>query len=463
MLKSLFDAFTILESLHDGIYLTDNEGKTLFVNSSYERMTGLEKEDVIGKNVVELEGQGMFSPITNPSVVKTGKSMTTIQTNKLGHKVVVTGYPVRSLDGSKIFGAITFVRDITILEQLKQEVEYQRTLIQRYREVEHLRGQQDRQVIIKSDIMARVIERAAKLAHVDTPVIIAGETGVGKEVIAKILHSKGPRKDRPMLNVNCAAIPENLVETEFFGYAPGAFTGALVRGKAGFFELADQGTLFLDEIGELPLPMQAKLLRVLQDQEVRRIGNSKTIRVDVRIIVATNRDLDAMAKEGQFRRDLLYRLRVATIEIPPLRRRVADIDPLIQYFLARYNAKYKRDVYFTEEALKVLRNYQWPGNVRELENLIQGLIVALPDGAIDVDDLPGFLSRRVFENVADNQLEEFISHDKLRLCNVMADVERKILLYTMEQSQGDVYKAAKALGCDRTTIQRKLKRYKIEY
>lgn len=463
MLKSLFDIFTILESLHDGIYLTDSEGKTLYVNSSYERMTGLKKTDVIGKNVVELESQGMFSPITNPSVVKTGKTMTVMQTNKLGHKVVVTGYPIRTLDGDKILGAITIVRDFTILEQLKQEVEYQRTLIQRYREAEHLRSKQNRQVVIKSDKMHRVMAQAIRLAYVDSPVLLTGETGVGKEVIAKTLHSEGPRKDRPMLSVNCAAIPENLLETEFFGYAPGAFTGALVRGKAGLFELADQGTLFLDEIGELPLPMQAKLLRVLQDQEVMRIGGNKVVKVDVRIITATHGDLDAMVKAGRFRQDLLYRLRVAAIEIPPLRSRADDIEPLIEYFLTRFNTKYKRDVQFTQTAIDVLKRYQWPGNVREMENLIQGLIVAFPDGTIDVADLPGFLSRRVFENIADDQIEDIVGQDRLTLNDVLAGVERKLLMYTMERYKGDVYKAARALGCDRTTIQRKLKRYKIDY
>lgn len=456
-----FDTLTILESLQEGIYLTDSNGDTCFVNASYEKMTGINRDDVIGKNVVVLENLGVFSPITNPSVVKTGTPMTVMQTNKTGRKVVVTGYPIRCGATGKVLGAITIVRDITILEKLKQEIDYQRALIQKYQEVEHIRGKQDAQIIAQSDKMHKILALASRLASVDTPVLITGETGSGKEVIAKMLHNQGSRMGRTMLSVNCAAIPEHLVESEFFGYAPGAFTGANLRGKAGLFELADQGTLFLDEIGELPLHMQAKLLRVLQDQEIMRVGGNKVIKVNVRIIAATHCNLEDMVKMGRFRQDLLYRLRVASIEIPPLRERAEDIEPLIKFFLERFNLKYKKDLFLTLNAMEVLRRYQWPGNVRELENVIHSLMIAYPGGKVDAADLPAFLTQRIYEDIAESHLRELIGESGNTLNSILGKMERKLLIYTMEQHGNDPYKVAEALGCDRTTIQRKLKKYKI--
>ncbi|MBP2641496.1 MAG: sensor protein [Firmicutes bacterium] len=463
MSHASLDIYTVLEAFHEGVYLTDSNGTTLFINSAYEKITGIKREDVIGKNVIELEKEGYFSPILNPSVIHTGKKATVMQTSKTGQKVVVTGYPVRDISTRSMVGTITIVRDFSNLEQLKQEVEAQRDLLQRYREAAMPNDPGQSKMIAASEKMRDVLELTLRLALVDTPVLITGETGSGKEMIAKILHSRSPRKDKTMLSINCAAIPENLLETELFGYAPGAFTGANPKGKAGLFELADQGTLFFDEIGELPPMMQPKLLRVLQNQEIMRMGGSKVIQVNVRIVAATNRNLDEMVKEGRFRQDLLYRLRVASVEIPPLRERPEDIEQLLQLFLARYNAKYNRHMEITSAALGILKRYQWPGNVRELENVVEVLAVALQKNVIDAEDLPGLLAKRVYEDIADNQLKGLMSKGKLSLQKMMDDFERKLLVQAMEQNEYDVYRVAREMDCDRTTIQRKIKKYKLQF
>lgn len=463
MSHASLDIYTVLEAFQEGVYLTDSNGTTLFINSAYEKITGIKREDVVGKNVIELEKEGYFSPILNPSVIHTGKKATVMQTSKTGQKVVVTGYPVRDVSTRAMVGTITIVRDFSNLEQLKQEVEAQRDLLQKYREAAMPKDPMHSQMIAASEKMRDVLNLALRLALVDTPVLITGETGSGKEMIAKILHSQSPRKDKTMLSINCAAIPENLLETELFGYAPGAFTGANPKGKAGLFELADQGTLFFDEIGELPQMMQPKLLRVLQNQEIMRMGGNKVIQVNVRIIAATNRNLDEMVKEGRFRQDLLYRLRVASVEIPPLRERIEDIEQLLRFFLARYNAKYNRQLEITPSALGILKRYQWPGNVRELENVVEVLAVALQKNIIDAEDLPGLLAKRVYEDIADNQLKGLMSKGKLSLQKMMDDFERKLLVQSMEQNNYDVYKVAGEMDCDRTTIQRKIKKYKLQF
>lgn len=460
-MSTLLDTYAMLEAIPDGIYLTTSDGTTLFVNSAYERITGIKREKVIGRNVVELEYEGLFSPVTNPSVIKTGQPTTVMQTNKLGQQVVVTGYPIRDTATQNLIGAITIVRDLSQLEKLKQEVEYQRALIQQYREAAIQGSKVKTEMVAESDKMRKVLNIALRFATVDTPVLITGETGSGKELIAKILHSQGPRKDRPFLSINCSAIPDALLESELFGYAPGAFTGANIKGKAGLFELSDQGTLFFDEIGELPQSMQPKLLRVLQNQEIMRVGASKTVQVDVRIVAATHRNLDQMVREGRFRQDLLYRLRVASIEVPPLRARPEDIERLTELFLERNNKKYNRELRLAPAVLDVFRRYQWPGNVRELQSVIEVLVVSFQADLVESSDLPGFLSRGGYEDVAEKYLDGQGNDNNLTLQHLMDGVEAKLISHAMNQHGYDVHEVAKVLGCDRTTIQRKVKKYKI--
>ena len=374
MTGAKFDLDSVLEALPDGVYLTDRNGDTLFVSRSYERITGLAREELLGKNVKELENQGVFSPITNPQIVETGRPLTSLQTNKTGQKLIVSGYPILSRSEGEILGVVTVVRDIPGLDQLKQEIEHQRTLLEKYGE-EAGKSLDQSQPLITGEKMKSVMDLTVRLANVDTTVLISGETGVGKELIAKTLHVAGPRRSKPYFAVNCAAIPETLMESELFGYAPGAFTGAHSKGKPGLFELASEGTLFLDEIGELAVPIQAKLLRAIQAKEIMRIGGKGLIKVDTRVVAATNRDMREMVLAGTLRKDLYYRLTVATIEIPPLRDRPEDVIPLADLFLRRFNAKHRRQVFFTGSAIDALKRYRWPGNIRELENIVESLVV----------------------------------------------------------------------------------------
>nr|WP_315988519.1 sigma 54-interacting transcriptional regulator [Desulforamulus aquiferis] len=316
------------------MYISDAKGKTIKVNSTYEKLTGLKKENLLGRLVHDLTKEGVYDTALNPIVVKTGKPQTSVQKTKEGRKVILNGYPVFDQNG-KVAYVVTYVRDVTVLSQLKEQISSQAELIEKYhQEIHYLfsKKHKNENTIIESPKMIKLMQLLQRIAATDTTVLILGETGVGKDVFARKIHEHSQRKEEPFFKINCATIPENLIESELFGYDPGAFSGANAKGKPGYFEMADKGTLFLDEIGELPLAMQAKLLRVLQDQEVMRIGSTKVKKVDVRFIAATNRNLDEASKNGTFRSDLYYRLRVAVLDLPPLRERKEEITPLVQYF-----------------------------------------------------------------------------------------------------------------------------------
>jgi transcriptional regulator with PAS, ATPase and Fis domain len=296
--------------------------------------------------------------------------------------------------------------------------------------------------------MRNLLDLVDTLAVTDATVLLQGETGVGKDVLAKYIHEKSIRTDHGFFKVDCAAIPPSLVESELFGYDPGAFSGANTKGKPGFFEMAHKGTLFLDEIGELPLPMQVKFLRILQDREIIRIGSTKVKKVDVRFIAASNRNLEDAVKEGTFRRDLYYRLQVAVVKIPPLRERKDDTLPLVRHFLAMFNAKYRKDLALTPETESALLDYGWPGNVRELENLIHGLVIMLQKKWVDTADLPPSMLIAPKED-ADRSLNA-----------IMANMERELLRNAL-QIYGSAAEVAEHFNVDRSTIFRKLKKYAL--
>ncbi|GAB6179133.1 sigma 54-interacting transcriptional regulator [Desulfotomaculum defluvii] len=458
-IEDFFDS--ILDIFYDGIYITDANGKTIKVNSMYERLTGLKKEDLLGRLVTDLEKEGVFTSPLNPTIVKTGKPQTSVQVIKEGRRVVINGYPVFGKD-SKVAYVVTYVRDVTVLSQLKEQIASQGELIQKYhQEAQYLRktGYQGNQTIIENPTMKNLMQLLKRIAVTDTTVLLLGETGVGKDVFARKIHENSNRKDQPFFKINCATIPENLIESELFGYEPGAFSGASAKGKPGYFELADQGTLFLDEMGELPLSMQAKLLRVLQDQEVMRVGSTKIKKVDVRFVAATNQNLEKAIKEGRFRSDLYYRLRVAVLDIPPLRKRREEIMPLINYFLDKFNIKYKKHIHFSPKVLNYLMYYKWPGNVREMENLIQGLVVTQEKEILDINDLPNYIL------IDDNHKEQIFQPNALNiedrtLSEIMEDIEKELLKKALDQ-HGSITNVARMFRMDRSTIFRKLKKYSL--
>lgn len=319
--------------------------------------------------------------------------------------------------------------------------------------------------------MLSVIERAIRVAEVDSSVLIQGESGVGKEGIANLIHQNSKRKDKRLITINCGAIPEQLLESELFGYERGAFTGANSKGKQGLFEVASGGTIFLDEIGEMPLQLQVKLLRVLQESEITRIGGHKPIQIDVRIIAATNRDLRKLVKEGKFREDLFYRLNIIPILIPPLRERKEDILPIIYHFLNDIKHKYGVSRSFTPETLDRFRNLEWPGNVRQLKNLIERICLMINKPEISLRDIEHEMNSELItelttiENLEINttfNINKRFSSSKevLPLKEQIEQFERNIIIEAVNQFPS-VRKAAKALKLDQSTLVRKMQKYQI--
>lgn len=443
----------ILDALSDGVFISDTSGTTLRINRMYELLTGLKQENVQGKNVRTLVEEGVFDRILNPEIVRTGRPATHVQQLKNGKKLVLSGFPVFDEAGDLCL-VVTFARDITVLARLQDQVAGQCRLIDQINDQLAYMAQESRacEPVFAGQAMSHVLALLTRFAATDATVLILGETGAGKDVFARLTHSLSGRKDKILLKVDCGGISETLTESELFGYMPGAFTGASLKGKAGYFEIADGSTIFLDEVGELPLSMQTRLLRVLQDGEIVRVGSSSPRKVDVRVIAATNRDLAKSVEAGTFRRDLYYRLNVATVRIPPLRERREDVRPLAEHFLRQYTAKYHKCMAFMDVTLELLSGYAWPGNVRELQNLIHSLVITLNGPLISPRDLPAQISGA--ERDVSRYAEEIFTARR-PLKEIMAEMERDFLLKAIEV-HGSVQKVAKLFQVNRSTVFRKL-------
>ncbi|MFI3272470.1 MAG: sigma 54-interacting transcriptional regulator [Pseudomonadota bacterium] len=445
----------IFDIMSDGIYITDSEGVTLWVNTHYEQLTGLKRQDILGRNVSDLVAEGIFDTVLNPTVVATRHASISVQ-HVHGHtKVVLRGVPVFDTKG-EVALVVTFIRDISMIAEFRDQISQQKELIESYSQhLENLMGDHTRfsEPIFESSAMKDTVALAKRVASTDATMLILGETGVGKDVLASLTHEYSPRAKKIFMKVDCSSIAENLIESELFGYVAGAFSGASTKGKVGYFELANGGTVFLDEVGELPLAMQAKLLRVLQDKEVMRVGDAKARKVDVRIIAATNRDLALEVASGRFRSDLFYRLNVAVINVPPLRERQEDILPLAHRFLSRFCVKYHRQVTFLQTTCNIFQNYRWPGNVREMQNLIQSLVVISSGAHIRPSHLPNHmqgtrLARTVYTPPSPD--------DTRPLKDIMAEIEREILENAV-RTHGSLSHVAKMYKISRTTLFRKLR------
>ncbi|MEQ8237182.1 MAG: sigma 54-interacting transcriptional regulator, partial [Syntrophomonadaceae bacterium] len=350
------------------------------------------------------------------------------------------------------------VRDITELNLLRQELEKVQGLTQHYEnQLRTLQMQYNgsEKLVVSSAKMRKLLEMVIRLAAVDSTILITGESGTGKELIAEIIHSNSSRHDKPLIKVNCGAIPENLLESELFGYEGGAFTGAKKEGKPGYIELAAGGTLFLDEIGEIPLNLQVKLLRFLQSKEIIRVGGSSYHNIDVRIVTATNRELLDMVQKKQFREDLYYRLNVVPVNTPPLRERKEDIPTLVAHFMGLYNRKYHMDRKIAPEVIDIFMQYDWPGNIRELENLIERLVVISPGDIIRREDLPAHL----IDTIGVNSSFILVS-GILPLKEAVESVEKQLLEKVYNKSL-TTRQMAKELEVDASTIVRKAAKYNI--
>ncbi len=449
-LKDEMDA--VIEASFDSFFVTDAQGKVLSVNDAYTRITGIKVEDILGRTMYQLVKEGYYDRSATIEVIESKKTVTFTQSIKTGKTMLVTGNPIFNQEGDLV-RVLTNGRDITELNKLKQEVEQANELNLLFqRELEKYRNPED--YVVYSDKLKNIFDLVYRLGKVDSIVLIQGESGVGKEIIANELHRSSKRAKKPMIRVNCAAIPESLLESELFGYDPGAFTGAKKEGKMGIFELAHNGTLFLDEIGELPIGLQVKLLRVIQEGEITRVGGTKPIKVDVRLITASNRDLWDMVEKRDFRKDLFYRLKVVPIIVPPLRERKEEIPHLINHFTNLFNQKYGFNKRISPSLSDVLIDYDWPGNIRELKNVIERAIVTSKDDLIK--------EVKIYDNMirekADLNSATFTVEHGGVLKETLAQLEKKILAKSISE-HGSSRRVAADLGLSQTTVVRKASRY----
>jgi PAS domain S-box-containing protein len=447
----------IIDSSFDGLWICDGEGRVVRINRASEVINDIKAEQVVNRRMEDLVAEGLIDRSVTLEVLKSRAAVTMIQQLKNGKQVLVTGSPVFDQDG-QISLVVVNDRDITELNKLRAELEESRALSRQYRrELSHIYGKKDlfADVVVRSESMHRVFDTALKVAGVDSTVLIQGESGVGKGLIARMIHRASKRKEGPFMRVDCGAIPEPLIESELFGYDAGAFTGALSRGKPGYFEMAEGGTLFLDEIGELPKNIQVKLLRFMEDNEVVRIGGTQPKRIDTRIVAATHRDLKAMVEGNQFRRDLYFRLNVVPLHIPSLRERPEDIPALIHHFLQKYNLKCSTAKVFRPPAVDALCGYSFPGNIRELANILEQMIVLSPNQEIDREDLPS----AVRMELADRDFTA--APDGWNLRDQLDKIEKETLRRALMEF-GSQRKAAGPLGIDQSTLARKIRKHGIK-
>jgi PAS domain S-box-containing protein len=443
----------IIESASDGFFVTNAEGVTVRVNRSYERITGLKRNDVLGKSMYDMVEDKVFDQSTTVRVLETGESATLIQKINNGATLMVSGNPLRDAAGN-ITGVVTTVHDLTELNRLRDELSLEGDLKSRYeKELRQLKRKtmHGDDIIMHSASMEAVFDLSMRLSTVDSTVLIQGESGVGKEVVAEFIHANSPRKDSPFVKINCAAIPEQLLESELFGYVRGAFTGANKEGKAGLFEAADGGTLLLDEIGDLPATLQVKLLRVIQDRQTRRIGDNTPRFIDVRLLAATNQNLADLVEKKAFREDLYYRLNVVPIYVPPLRERKEDILFMVQAFLKKFCERHHQSKELHPAVMPKLLDYSWPGNVRELENIMERLVVMSPGSIITLSDLPSFLLKEEGSGSATLTLEGKTLKD------ILEDVEEQVLRDALLKYK-TTRRAAEVLGIDQSSVVRKARR-----
>lgn len=455
----------IIEHSFDGIFITDKNANVLRINHAYEDITGLKSEEVLGKNMADLVKRKLISQSGSLIVARTKKPVTLQQRFKSGKEALVTSSPIFDKDGTLIM-IVTNVRDLTEIYNLKEIVQEKTDAMERLRlELAHIQNPAaEQEVIAKDETTLAAMLLANRVAPMDTTVILLGETGVGTEVMARYIYQHSHRVKNSFIKVNCGAIPESLIESELFGYESGAFTGANRAGKIGLFELANKGTLFLDEIGELPKDMQVKLLRVLQEQEIMRIGGTKPVKINVRVIAATNRNLEEMVKNGEFREDLYYRLTVFPISIPPLRLRKKDITPLALSFLSKLNQKYNFKKYFSDISIQLLNEYSWPGNIRELKNIVERAIIISSDDEIQPENLhllhqPQTVILSDETDTANKKPEGNLNiRFPVNLPDILTRTEYHYLTAAYQKC-GNVRDAAHALGITPSTFVRKRKKY----
>lgn len=439
----------ILNHSYDEIFVINSKGEVVYVNEASVGNYGLNPEEIVGKTIYDLQKEGYYYPLIAPVVLQGKKRATFEQETIVGKKLIVTATPVLNDQGDVEF-VVMNSRDITEITNLKCNLEETKKEVEKYKqEVEELRKKVNRfdRFIVRSKSMRECVELAQRVAQADTTIMVLGETGTGKSALAKYVHEISHRKNGPFQTINCAAIPEQLLESELFGYHAGAFTGANAKGKVGLLELANEGTLFLDEIAEIPLKLQSKILEVIQESKFIPVGGTKHKKVDIRIIAATNRNLEQMVKEGTFREDLYYRLNVIELVIAPLRDRTEDIVPLAQYFLNKFDKRYHVSHTFSQDTLDILTCHPWLGNVREIEHVIERLVLTVQETKI----LPKHLPKK-FQQADIDSMVSLPSIAPLDL------IEKELIIKAYKQL-GSSYKVAKVLNISQSKANRRIRQY----
>ena len=451
----------LIDSSYDGITITNAQANTIWHNKSFLRISGLTPDQLNGYNLYDIIKNGWLQNASALDAIHQKKTVNTIVKYPTGIETLVTSTPIFDPENNLLY-VISNIRDITELNKLKRALDETTALTKSYQQTlqeVQLSNMDGSQIIFRSPIMEKIVSLANKFSTVDTPILILGESGVGKDVLANYIHYISDRNTKgPLVKVNCGAIPEHLLESELFGYEAGAFTGAGRHGKAGLFEVANKGTIFLDEIGDMPYSLQVKLLGVLQDMKIQRVGGTKSIPIDVRVIAATNANLQEMIKERRFREDLFFRINVLSLNIPPLRDRAEDVFVLSVHFLNFFNNKHNRTKTFSPVLMNLLLEYQWPGNIRELKNLVERLVVISDDDVIDESLLPSHIRSSQQEELKSVIPPDFQNASELTLKEMVEEHEKRILSYYISKYK-PLKKCADMLGMDLTTLFRKKKRY----
>jgi PAS domain S-box-containing protein len=446
----------IIDSSSDGLWICDANATVIRINPASERINNIKAAEVVGKNMQELLDHGFIDRSAALEAI-TCRSVISLLQNREGRKLISTGTPVVDANG-EVIRVVVSERDITEIDNLQRELEEQEALRDQFRSHMLELRQADlasRRVIARSPSMVKALKQALKVSAVNSTVLILGESGVGKGLIADLIQKNSSRAEKPLIEINCGAIPESLIESELFGYEKGAFTGAQSAGKPGYLELADGGILFLDEIAALPQAAQVKLLRFLENGRVVRLGGTKSRNLDVRIIAATHRDLDEMVQQGKFRLDLYYRLNVIPIHVPALRERRDCILPLIRHYIDLFGERDSTRKRLTRAATDALVAYHYPGNVRQLMNICERLVVMTETDVIDVKDLPAEIAAGNVEKLGG---AEHYWPEEMSLQETLESVERTLLQKALER-HGNQTCIAQALGVNQSTIARKLRKH----
>ena len=442
----------ILDQNDDGIVAIDSAGMIFYVNEEYSKILGVPTGRIIGRYMQDVEANAAILDvmIQRKGILLERQYITNVNKYVSGriNPIYIRG---------QFNGIVSFFRDSTEIENLNQKVLRANQIAQNYQN--QVKTQEDLKglgIIGEGPVFKHMIEKASIVAETNAPVLIRGENGSGKELIAKFIHQRSGRSDKPFITVNCAAIPENLIESELFGYEGGAFTGAKTSGKIGKFEMADSGTLFLDEIGDMPLNMQTKLLRAIQENEIEKIGRERNISVDVRIISATNQPLEEMMDQKIFRNDLYYRINTVSITVPPLRERKNDIAIFVEYFLRYFNEKYGKNVHFSDGVISFFYRYKWPGNVRELRNYIEQSVIMCQNEVVDNGELTGYMTDTNL-NYNQTPIQRQIKHSRKTLKEYLLEAEKEHIEKTLAACNNNRSAAVEILGLSRRTFYRKLK------